>query len=353
MKILNFILAILLTTTIFPNLYAQDCSTSAACGQVGLDIAYIENAQAYEYRFTINIPQSCSMQQAVSHVSFGLPQGATASNVTENTFFSTTTGIEYEIENTTNVPFYCIKYNVAEGYEGIKRGDSETFTFQVDEAYGVITEFPIEIKIANNSLIMDLTVSESCMPQPIQALPIELVSFRGKAYDTANELSWTTASEKNNNGFIITHSTNGRDFNNIGWLEGSGNSSSNQSYTFSHDNFSRGTNYYQLLQLDYDGTVSYSYIISVENKIATVANIQVFPTLVTDQFTVKINTNNTTSPHFFKLINLNGEVIKEWTVDINTNNPKTIETDEFSSGTYFLNVRSGNDLQNIPIVKVR
>ncbi len=355
MKILNFILATILTTIIFPKLYAQDCSSATTCGQANINISYIENAQAYEYTFTVTIPEACNMQQAVSHVSFGLPQDAFASNIGDNVFFSPTTGIEYEVENTTNNPFYCIKFNVAEGYEGIKKGDSDTFTFQVHESYGMITEFPVEIKIANNSFTMHLSASETCMPEPTPqiALPVELLSFRGKAYNGGNELSWITASEKNNNGFIITHSTDGKSFNNVGWIDGAGSSSTTRNYTFTDRNFSEGINYYRLAQLDYDSTITYSQIISIENKTAILDDVQVFPTSVMDAFTVKINMDKATAPHFFKLVNLNGEVLKEWTMDIDTETRKMVEVSTLSSGTYFLNVRSGNDSQNIPIVKVR
>lgn len=94
-------------------------------------------------------------------------------------------------------------------------------------------------------------------------LPIELISFQGKTSKTGIILNWITASELNNEKFIVEHSTEGKNFESIGVIQGSGTTLAQQKYTFIHENASLGIHYYRLKQLDFDGKFTFSPIISV------------------------------------------------------------------------------------------
>ena len=95
-------------------------------------------------------------------------------------------------------------------------------------------------------------------------LPVELIRFNAKLLqDKSIQLHWETAMEFNNEGFEVLHSSNGRDFEPIGWVVGHGNSYQLQQYDFVHDNPYAGDNYYQLRQRDYDGTTALSRVISI------------------------------------------------------------------------------------------
>ena len=340
-----------LFTTLFSGLRAQTCNqVSMDCSEVTLDIQHISGEQVYEYRFTVSIPELCGMPQAVSHVSFGLPQGAVAAGMEEeDVFYSPLTGTEYEIENTSNNPFYSIKFNVMEGYEGIKRGERETFVFKVSEAQGMITEFPVEVKIANNSLVEDLLVDVDCMEQLV-TLPIELVSFRGEAGPKANNLSWLTASEENNEGFAILHSTDGKNFERIGWVAGAGTTNSAVEYSFSDFNFSSGVNYYQLEQVDFDGKKSNSDIISIENEATTAINV--FPNPVSDVFFIQMDASSTAATHF-ELKSSNGQLVKSWEGNGSSKSRESVDMTNYPAGMYFLTARSGGNVENIQIVKTK
>jgi hypothetical protein len=90
-------------------------------------------------------------------------------------------------------------------------------------------------------------------------LPISWLSFTGEAVANTHVLSWATASEKNNSHFDIERSTDGNTFHNIGQVKGNNKPSS---YQFV-DNQPFATTYYRLRQLDFDGTETYSKIVSV------------------------------------------------------------------------------------------
>lgn len=84
-------------------------------------------------------------------------------------------------------------------------------------------------------------------------LPIELLSFDAIAKDAYVNLEWSTASETNNDYFSIYHSADGLSFNEIGKIDGAGNSSELLSYQWKDLAPSLGANYYYLRQTDFDG----------------------------------------------------------------------------------------------------
>ena len=96
------------------------------------------------------------------------------------------------------------------------------------------------------------------------SLPVELTYFGGKRSAKNVLLNWQTATETNNEGFDIQHSTNGRDWTSIGWQAGAGSSLEKQDYTFLHEKAVSGTNYYRLKQIDFDGQFDYSDIAAIE-----------------------------------------------------------------------------------------
>lgn len=96
------------------------------------------------------------------------------------------------------------------------------------------------------------------------SLPVDLSYFEVEKQDeTTAKLTWVTSSEKNNDFFTITRSTNGEDFEYVGTVGGAGNSSSAIMYEFVDDVPYEGYVYYQLIQTDYDGTQSGSNIKTV------------------------------------------------------------------------------------------
>lgn len=96
------------------------------------------------------------------------------------------------------------------------------------------------------------------------ALPIELVTLRANPVN--NEfirVDWITATEVNNAGFEVQRSTDGVNFKEIGWVDGSGNSVDEVEYAFDdYDVEPNKTYYYRLKQIDYDGASELTYIVN-------------------------------------------------------------------------------------------
>ncbi len=95
-------------------------------------------------------------------------------------------------------------------------------------------------------------------------VPVELSSFAAIANGSSVELNWATASEKNNKGFEIQKSSDGSNYMVIGFVNGNGTSTEQNSYSYVDNNNNAGMYYYRLKQLDYDGTFEFSSAVSVE-----------------------------------------------------------------------------------------
>lgn len=94
--------------------------------------------------------------------------------------------------------------------------------------------------------------------QAVNALPIELLSFDAQKQDDEVLVSWTTATEINNDFFEVQRSADGRTFHTITTVPGAGNSATERSYEHLDEEPLNGWNYYRLKQVDYDGSYSYS-----------------------------------------------------------------------------------------------
>ena len=99
---------------------------------------------------------------------------------------------------------------------------------------------------------------------PNSALPITLLSFKGYVEDGKPTLVWTTASEKNNDYFVINRYENGETFE-VGRVQGAGTSVQLNHYQWIDNNSNlSGKLYYQLKQVDFDGKSETFNIILVD-----------------------------------------------------------------------------------------
>ena len=99
------------------------------------------------------------------------------------------------------------------------------------------------------------------------SLPIELLYFQAEVNERYNHLTWSTASEDNNDYFNIEKTQDGVIFNNIATVNGAGNSNTQLNYEYDDFEIMDNICYYRLKQTDYDGKFKYHNLISVDNRI--------------------------------------------------------------------------------------
>ncbi len=125
------------------------------------------------------------------------------------------------------------------------------------------------------------------------ALPVTLLSFSGEERSNRAELVWTTASEKDNLGFEVERSLNGKDFAKAGFVEGKGNRSALNRYSFSEalpaDIPQTGMLYYRLKQQDINGAFIYSGTITIVLNNNKETRIYAYPNPFTAYLQVQTN----------------------------------------------------------------
>ena len=87
----------------------------------------------------------------------------------------------------------------------------------------------------------------------IVILSVDLISFEGSCTGNNIELNWTTASEENNDYFIIEKSLNNIDYEEVTRVNGAGNSQDILDYSILDRTVGGEINYYRLTQVDFDG----------------------------------------------------------------------------------------------------
>lgn len=156
--------------------------------------------------------------------------------------------------------------------------------------------FPYEGDNATYNTAFDGTVhiewmgiGDNCAIPP---LPVELLDFQATRYEDHVQLSWSTASETDNDFFDIERSEDGVTFQSIGTVPGQGTSSEVVHYTFDDNAPLSGVTYYRLRQVDNDGSYTYSLVISVPAVVTNAADwLSVSPNPVQSSgFTVTIHT---------------------------------------------------------------
>lgn len=88
-------------------------------------------------------------------------------------------------------------------------------------------------------------------------IPVELASFTATVTGSEVTLSWSTATEKNNQGFAVERKSGNGEFTEIAFVKGNGTTTGISRYTFTDIHGKSGRYDYRLKQQDFDGTYRY------------------------------------------------------------------------------------------------
>ncbi|MFH2144138.1 MAG: T9SS type A sorting domain-containing protein [Bacteroidota bacterium] len=110
------------------------------------------------------------------------------------------------------------------------------------------------------------------------SLPIELLSFDAD-YNTEGNvlLEWITAVEVNNDYFIIEKTSDGKNFQTLTVIDGSGTTNYITKYFYVDEKPFDGVTYYRLRQTDFDGKSTLSHLISVRKSSSLENSFNIFP----------------------------------------------------------------------------
>jgi hypothetical protein len=177
------------------------------------------------------------------------------------------------------------------------------------------------------NLAVDIGAFEYVTP-----LPVNLINFQVVCQGENNLIKWITLSEKNNAYFTLEKSENGIEFSTLSIINGAGTISEIQQYEFL--DYASGK-YYRLKQTDFNGTFSYSELITANCSSATIS-ISDQP----DETTVTINVE-AEQQAFLIVYSMAGQMIFKNDVTVNKGvNVIRLDKKNYSSGAYLLTVQT-------------
>ncbi len=176
-------------------------------------------------------------------------------------------------------------------------------------------------------------------------LPVELLYFNVTTSNSFSNLRWSTLSETNNSHFEIEHKTSNSIFRKIGEVAGNGTTLDWNDYSFTHSP-SPGINYYRLKQVDFDGTYSYSEVISMDNS--SKSKLSLYPTVVTERLTItNLENDGIQQVNFF---DISGKKVKEFNLEPGQFN-YDFDVSSLPSGHYFLNLKNDHETTTLRFIK--
>ena len=184
--------------------------------------------------------------------------------------------------------------------------------------------------------------SSSCGSNPVAVTlapcpaPVKLVNFIAKQANGITVLNWQTASEVNNNYFIVERSVDGINFTPIGRVQGAGNSTTPQGYNFNDSQPVDGTSYYRLAQVDDNGDITYSAIVAVEYN---EAGITIYPNPNEGLFTISYL--NDEQPYAVEITDMEGKLIYTGS---GTKMPATVKLNGAPPGMYIVRLQLNENI---------
>ncbi len=183
-------------------------------------------------------------------------------------------------------------------------------------------------------------------------LPIELISFEAKVVNGAVKISWTTASELNNDYFTVERSRSGESFQPLQTVKGAGTTSAQKSYQVEDNSPLIGRSYYRLSQTDYDGTTTYSNIVLIEIDERKSGIMSLYPNPIKNgQSLTLIYYSSKQGEVTLKLSDISGKVYLFQPRSIDRGeNILTIDCELQANGVYILNILGDTQLETYKLL---
>ena len=178
-------------------------------------------------------------------------------------------------------------------------------------------------------------------------LPVSLINFTAKATLKGAQLDWKVASETNNKYYIVSRSTDGKDYQLIAKVKGVGTSNNSLSYTYIDQMAASGTYYYKLEQEDLDGTINYLATQVVKNSLANNV-VSVYPNPIKVNATVALTDG---IYHKYSVIGLQGTTVLSGNIGV-TDRELELNLSRLSSGTYIIKLAGFNVNKSVKVIKL-
>ncbi|TPE44410.1 T9SS type A sorting domain-containing protein [Pontibacter mangrovi] len=187
----------------------------------------------------------------------------------------------------------------------------------------------------------------------IVPLPVELLYFRAFIDQRQVQLQWKTASEENNKEFVVERSADGKHFSAIGTVAGAGTTVVPQFYTFTDAEWTQGTVYYRLKQVDFDGGFEYSSTAAVNHRNYTSheKQLKVWPNPFVRELRLEVFAP-TSADAEAALFDINGRQVYKVNILLKPGfNKITLPLQELPNGMYILRIHGKNVQESTKVIK--
>lgn len=186
-------------------------------------------------------------------------------------------------------------------------------------------------------------------------LPVVMLYLNGRSSKLDALVQWATASERYCKGFAIERSFDGKRFEEIGFVNGSGNSNTSVKYSYVDRGVFNGktTAFYRLKQVDVDGGFTQSEVVVIKQSDVSAEGVTVYPNPVKTELNIEIEALKT-SKGMLIITDISGKVIVEQPLTIGEGfNKYTLpEVNSLKNGIYFVTITENNkNIFNGKVVK--
>ena len=174
-------------------------------------------------------------------------------------------------------------------------------------------------------------------------MPVIIKEYQIYFNNNKTHISFSTASETNNDYFTIERAADDMSFEAIGMITGAGNSNTEIRYQFTDDKPMKGMNYYRIKQTDFDGKFTYSAVKSVRYDRGE--RISISPQMTEG----RLHLTTTWEDYTISIINSAGQEMKRFP---SMSLSQSISIDELQTGLYFLRATNGAEIETLKIIKI-
>ncbi|MBL0137147.1 MAG: T9SS type A sorting domain-containing protein [Bacteroidetes bacterium] len=188
--------------------------------------------------------------------------------------------------------------------------------------------------------------------QSTSPLPIELLMFDASVVPKGVQCVWKTASETNNDYFVIEKSANGITFETVGTVDGAGTTSELHSYSCLDKDPYKGLSYYRLKQVDFDGVYTYSEIVAVRIK-GSLGDIHIYPNPVNEVLQYDFDLEQSGKIQI-QILDVLGNIVAEEQKDFHAGIVHSdFQVKDLSDGVYYLKISSDQLNSKTKFIKYR
>jgi hypothetical protein len=192
----------------------------------------------------------------------------------------------------------------------------------------------------NPSSFVTITNDQTCF-----VVPVNMISFTGEKVGEDAVLTWSTATEVNNDRFEIERRFAGqKEYTYVGTVDGNGTSNNINHYTFVDitNPWNTDVTYYRLKQIDFDGKFEYHGDVALTTSNEVQVNIYPNPTM--DKTTVTLASSTRNDQAIIQIYDLFGRNVTSDAVLEQRGESVAIDVSSLRNGSYVVRIESNGQI---------